>query len=48
MPENITSIKLLAKLGFQKEGLLKQFEKWGKKGFVDLLMYARIFSAEVL
>ena len=47
MPENIASIKLLKKLGFQKEGLLKQYEKWESKGFVDLLMYARVFSVEI-
>ena len=48
MPENTASIRLLEKLGFQKEGLFKQYEKWGSKGFVDLLMYAWIFPVEVI
>ena len=48
MPENTSSIKLLENMGFQKEGLLKQYEKWGNKGFVDLLMYAKIFPVVVI
>ena len=43
MPENSTSVRLLERIGFQCEGLLKQYEKWGAKGHVDLLMYSRIF-----
>lgn len=43
IPENISSVNLLEKMGFQNEGLLKQYEKWGDKGFVDLFMYAKLF-----
>jgi ribosomal-protein-alanine N-acetyltransferase len=38
MPENIASIKLLEKLGFYNEGLLREYENWGSKGFTDLCM----------
>jgi ribosomal-protein-alanine N-acetyltransferase len=40
MPENNASIKLLEKLGFSNEGILKEYENWGGKGFVDLCMLA--------
>ena len=40
MPGNIASIKMLEKIGFQQEGLLEEYEKWGSKEFVDLYMYA--------
>jgi [ribosomal protein S5]-alanine N-acetyltransferase len=40
IPENSASIKLLEKLGFQNEGLLKEYENWGSKGFADLCMLA--------
>jgi RimJ/RimL family protein N-acetyltransferase len=40
MPENIPSIRLLEKLGFHNEGILKEYENWGSKGFVDLCMMA--------
>lgn len=42
MPENTASIKMLEKLGFRKEGLLSEYEKWGNKGFVDLLLFAML------
>ena len=42
MPENTASIIMLEKLGFRKEGLLEEYEKWGNKGFVDLCMFARL------
>lgn len=42
MPGNTASIKLLEKLGFRKEGLLEEYERWGSKGFVDLYMYAML------
>ena len=42
MPENTASIKMLEKLGFRKEGLLEEYEKWGSKGFVDLCMFAML------
>ena len=38
MPENSASIKLLEKLGFRNEGLLREYENWGSKGFADLCM----------
>jgi len=40
MPENQASIKLLEKLGFFNEGVLKDYENWGSKGFTDLCMFA--------
>ena len=40
LPENEASIGLLEKLGFRNEGILKDYERWGSKGFVDLCMYA--------
>ena len=43
MPDNNKSIKLLENLGFNYEGELKSYEKWGKKGYVDLLMYSKIY-----
>jgi ribosomal-protein-alanine N-acetyltransferase len=45
MPENTASIKMLEKLGFRKEGLLEEYEKWGSKGFVDLCMFAMLRKA---
>jgi len=38
MPENEPSLRLLAKLGFYNEGILKEYENWGRKGFRDLCM----------
>jgi ribosomal-protein-alanine N-acetyltransferase len=38
LPENIASLKLLEKLGFENEGFLKEYENWGRKGYVDLCM----------
>ncbi len=40
MPENEGSLKLLAGLGFQHEGILREYEKWGDKGCVDLIMFS--------
>jgi RimJ/RimL family protein N-acetyltransferase len=40
MPENLASIRLLEKLGFQKEGELREYENWGEKGFANLLMFS--------
>ena len=45
MPENTASIEMLEKLGFRKEGLLEEYEKWGSKGFVDLCMFAMLRKA---
>lgn len=36
MPENVPSIRLLEKIGFKNEGLLREYENWGDKGFTDL------------
>jgi ribosomal-protein-alanine N-acetyltransferase len=40
MPGNMASINLLEKIGFENEGLLREYERWGNKGFVDLCMFA--------
>ena len=40
MPGNVPSVKLLEKLGFQREGILRQYENWGEKGHVDLLSFS--------
>ena len=42
LPENKASILLLEKLGFSHEGLLKEYENWGNKGFVDLCMLSML------
>ena len=38
MPGNIASTKMLEKLNFSCEGILRQYEQWAGKGFVDVLM----------
>lgn len=40
MPGNEGSEKLLEKLGFRREGVLREYENWGIKGYVDLLMFS--------
>jgi RimJ/RimL family protein N-acetyltransferase len=40
MPGNVGSEKLLGKLGFRREGLLREYENWGAKGFVDVTMFS--------
>jgi len=45
MPDNIASVRLLEKLGFCNEGLLRKYENWGSKGFVDLFMFAILRTA---
>jgi ribosomal-protein-alanine N-acetyltransferase len=40
LPANTASVRLLDKLGFLNEGLLRNFENWGDKGFVDLGMHS--------
>jgi ribosomal-protein-alanine N-acetyltransferase len=40
MPGNVASVKLLEKLGFQREGVLRQYENWGEKGYVDLFIFS--------
>ena len=42
MPGNTASIKMLEKLGFRREGLLEEYERWGSKGLVDLYMYGML------
>jgi ribosomal-protein-alanine N-acetyltransferase len=40
MPENEGSVKLLEGLGFHQEGVLREYENWGEKGCVDLLIFS--------
>ena len=44
MQENEGSIKLLERLGFHQEGILREFENWGDKGHVDLMMFSLLRS----
>ncbi len=44
MPENIASVKLLLKNGFEYEGLLKEYEMWPSKGYVDLAIYSKLLK----
>lgn len=46
LTDNIASKKLLTGCGFEYEGLLKQYEKWGSKGFVNLEMYSKILGGK--
>ena len=40
MPANEGSVKLLEKLGFRQEGVLREYENWGHKGYVDVMMFS--------
>ena len=40
MPENKGSVKLLEGLGFHQEGILREYEKWGNKGCIDLMIFS--------
>ncbi len=40
MPGNHASIRLLEKLGFRNEGLLREYERWAGKGYVDLYVFS--------
>ena len=40
MLENEGSVRLLEGLGFQQEGVLREYENWGDKGCVDLRMFS--------
>jgi len=40
IPGNEASEKLLEKLGFRREGVLREYENWGKKGYVNVLMFS--------
>jgi ribosomal-protein-alanine N-acetyltransferase len=42
VPKNIASKKVLENAGFLNEGLLRQYEFWEGKGFVDLELYGKI------
>ncbi len=42
-PHNNASLSLIEKLGFEREGILKDYAYSGK-GFIDLTMYAKIKS----
>jgi len=44
MPGNVGSEKLLEKLGFRREGLLREYENWGGKGYVDVTMFSLLRS----
>lgn len=44
IPGNEGSEKLLEKLGFRSEGVLRQYENWGEKGCVDLLIFSLLRS----
>jgi len=46
LPDNLASQKLLERIGFEKEGLFKHYENWGRKGFVDLHIFSKIFGPE--
>ena len=47
MPQNERSNKLLEKLGFRREGILREYENWGDKGQVDVLMFSLLRSEVV-
>lgn len=40
MLENEGSVRLLEGLGFRQEGVLREYENWGDKGRVDLMMFS--------
>jgi RimJ/RimL family protein N-acetyltransferase len=40
MPENEGSVRLLGRLGFHQEGVLREYENWGSKGCLDLMMFS--------
>lgn len=42
LPENSSSMSLLSKIGFNFEGLLKDYEKWPGRGYVDLQLFSMI------
>ncbi len=44
-PDNFSSIKLIEKLGFKKEGLLRDYEKIGLH-YYDVFMYSKIKEPE--
>lgn len=42
LPGNVASGRVLEKAGFTREGLLRHYEKWEGRGYVDLEMYGKI------
>ena len=40
MPGNEGSDKLLEKLRFRREGVLREYENWREKGYVDVVMFS--------
>lgn len=40
MVGNQASVRLLEKLGFRNEGVLREYERWPGKGYVDLFMFS--------
>ena len=40
MPGNTASVRLLERLGFQREGVLRAYERWGSKGHLNLAMFS--------
>ena len=40
LQENEGSARLLEGLGFSQEGVLREYENWGDKGCVDLMMFS--------
>ena len=45
-PENLPSHRLLQKLGFQREGVLREYE-FVKEKFVDLTMYSLLRREQI-
>lgn len=42
LPENISSRKVIQRSGYEFEGVLKEYEYWPGKGWVDLEIYAKV------
>jgi RimJ/RimL family protein N-acetyltransferase len=41
-PSNMSSMRVLEKCGFEKEGLMRRFYPTLRRGLVDVLMYSYI------
>lgn len=48
LPENASSKRMLAKAGYVYEGLLRDYEYWPGKGFVNLEMYGKLAHDRLL
>jgi ribosomal-protein-alanine N-acetyltransferase len=44
MPDNVASRRLLEGLGFQEEGVLRGYERWGSKGHLNVAMFSLLRS----